>query len=144
MLLVSSPSIFFALRRLVILLQKRRFGKKIRKTSKAMQATFTIKLYTIPFRLSIIFKEVVPIFQSSPKPQKQTFPQPRGKSVDHYKRHKHFVGQRCVMSPETWFVRLIFVHNHYFVRVRPHRNKIAKQRSFVPDGSEVALFNKLF
>lgn len=71
MLLVSSPSNFFALRRLVILLQKRRFGKKIRKTSKAMQATFTIKVYTIPFRLSIIFKEFMPIFQSSPKPQKK-------------------------------------------------------------------------
>ena len=143
MLLVSSPSNFFALRGSSYCCKSDALAKNT-KTSKAMQATFTMKVYTIPFRLSIIFNEVVPIFQSSPKPQKQTFPQPRGKSVDHYKRHKHFVCQRCVMPLETWFVQLIFVHNHYFVGVCPHRNKIAKQVSFVTDGSEVTLFNKLF
>ena len=50
MLLVSSPSNFFALRRLVILLQKRRFGKKYEnKQSNASDIYNEIVHYSFPF-----------------------------------------------------------------------------------------------
>ena len=50
MLLVSSPSNFFALRRLVILLQKRRFGKKYEnKQSKASDIYNKIVHYSFSY-----------------------------------------------------------------------------------------------
>ena len=143
MLLVSSPSNFLLCGGSSYCCKSDALAKNSKnKQSNSSDIYNEIVHYSFPF-INYFQGIFTCFFKSSPTPQKN-FPQSLGKSVDHYNGHKHFVGQRCVMSPETRFARLIFVRNHYFVRVRPHRNKIAKQVSFVTDGSEVALFNKLF
>lgn len=143
MILVSSPGNFLPCGGSSYCCKSDALAKNTKnKQSNASDIYNEIVHYSFPF--INYFQGIFTCFSKALPHHKKTFHQSRGKSVDHYKRHKHFVGQRCVMPLETWFVRLIFVHNHYFVLVRPHRNKIAKQVSFVTDGSEVALFNKLF
>ena len=143
MLLVSSPSNFLPCGASSYCCKSDALAKNTKNKQGNASDIFN-EIVHYSFSFINYFQESCADFSKLSQATKKTFPQPRGKSVDHYKRHKHFVGQRCVMPLETRFARLIFVHNHYFVRVRPHRNKIAKQVSFVTDWSEVALFNKLF